>query len=155
MAGKLPLNKVLGAMDRKQRDFYDSLTDEEKKAFSAFLMNRYASSVKGESALQEWWLIATNKRVNTHFFDLAKHPKLQWLLLTTASPGMGTAFHEWIGHKKKGTSNNNKIGKALKHLYPNSKPDEIEMLTMLNNVADVKKHLEELGYDDKQIKDLI
>lgn len=154
MAGKLPLNKVLGAMDRKQRDFYDKLTDEEKKAFSAFLMNRYASSVKGEHALQEWWLIATNKRVNTHFFDLAKHPKLQWLLLTTASPGMGTAFHEWIGHKKKGTSKN-KIGKALKHLYPNAKPDEIEMLQTLNNVADVKHQLEELGYDDKQIKELL
>ena len=153
MAGKLPLNRVLGAMDRKQRDFYDSLTDEEKKAFSAFLMNRYASSVKGDSALQEWWLIATNKRVNTHFFDLSKHPKLQQLLLTTASPGMGTAFHEWIGHKKKGTSKN-KIDKALKHLYPNAKPDEIEMLTVLNNVKDVKQHLEDLGYDEKQIKEL-
>ena len=67
MAGKLPLNRVLGAMDRKQKGFYDSLTDEEKKAFSAFLMNRYASSVKGNPALQEWWLIATNKRVNTNF----------------------------------------------------------------------------------------
>ena len=54
MASKLPLNKVLGAMDRKDKKFYDNLSDEEKKAFSAFLMNRYASSVRGESALQEW-----------------------------------------------------------------------------------------------------
>ena len=46
MAGKLPLNRVLGAMDRKQKGFYDSLTDEEKKAFSAFLMNRYAVVLK-------------------------------------------------------------------------------------------------------------
>ena len=73
MANKLPLNKVLGAMDRKHKGFFDTLSDEEKKAFSPFLMNRYASSVKGESALQEWWLIATNKRVNTNFFDLTKH----------------------------------------------------------------------------------
>ena len=154
MAGKLPLNRVLGAMDRKQRDFYDKLTAEEKKAFSAFLMNRYASSVKGEPALQEWWLLATNKRVNTHFFDLSKHPKLQWLLLTTASPGMGTAFHEWIGHKKKGAGNS-KISKALNHLYPNAKVDEIEMLKILNEVSDVKKYLEDLGYDEKQIKELL
>jgi hypothetical protein len=154
MASKLPLNRVLSAMDRKERDFYDSLTDEEKKAFSAFLMNRYASSVKGDPALQEWWLIATNKRVNTHFFDLAKHPKLQWLLLTTASPGLGTAFHEWIANKKKDTSKN-KIDKALKHLYPNAKPDEIEMLAKVNTKADVKKYLENLGYDEKQIKDLL
>lgn len=154
MAGKLPLNKVLGAMDRKDRKFYDTLTDEEKKAFSPFLMNRYASSVKGVSDLQEWWLIATNKRVNTHFFDLSKHPKLQWLLLTSASPGMGTAFHEWIANKKK-TAGKNKIGKALNHLYPNAKPDEIEVLEKLNTSKDVKEHLIELGYDDKQVKDLL
>ena len=154
MAGKLPLNRVLGAMDRKQKGFYDSLSDEEKKAFSAFLMNRYASSIKGKSALQEWWLIATNKRVNTHFFDLAKHPKLQWLLLTTASPGMGTAFHEWIPGGKKKVSKN-KIEKAIKLLYPNAKSDEIEMLSAVNTKKEIVKYLEDLGYDDKQIKELL
>jgi hypothetical protein len=154
MAGKLPLNKVLGAMDRKDRQFYDNLTDEERKAFSPFLMNRYASSVKGAGELQEWWLIATNKRVNTHFYDLGKHPKLQWLLMTTASPGMGTAFHEWIANKKK-VASKNKIGKALNHIYPHAKPDEIELLEKLNTKADVKKYLEDLGYDDKQLKELL
>ena len=154
MAGKLPLNRVLGAMDRKQKGFYDSLTDEEKKAFSAFLMNRYASSVKGDSALQEWWLIATNKRVNTNFFDLSKHPKLQWLLLTTASPGMGTAYHEWIPHKKKDAVNN-KILKTLKKLYPFAKQDELELMASINTKADIKTHLENMGYDKKEIKEMI
>jgi len=154
MATKLPLNRVLGAMDRKQKDFYDSLTDEEKKAFSAFLMNRYASSVKGNPALQEWWLIATNKRVNTNFFDLAKHPKLQWLLLTTASPGMGTAYHEWIPHKKKDAVNN-KIQKTLKTLYPFAKQDELELMASINTKADIKTHLENMGYDKKEIKEML
>lgn len=154
MAGKLPLNRVLGAMDRKQKGFYDSLTDEEKKAFSAFLMNRYASSVKGNPALQEWWLIATNKRVNTNFFDLAKHPKLQWLLLTTASPGMGTAYHEWIPHKKKDAVNN-KILKTLKTLYPFAKQDELELMASINTKADIKAHLENMGYDKKEIKEML
>ena len=154
MAGKLPLNRVLGAMDRKQKGFYDSLTDEEKKAFSAFLMNRYASSVKGNQALQEWWLIATNKRVNTNFFDLAKHPKLQWLLLTTASPGMGTAYHEWIPHKKKNAVNN-KILKTLKILYPFAKQDELELMSSINTKADIKTHLENMGYDKKEIKEML
>lgn len=154
MATKLPLNRVLGAMDRKQKDFYDSLTDEEKKAFSAFLMNRYASSVKGNPALQEWWLIATNKRVNTNFFDLAKHPKLQWLLLTTASPGMGTAFHEWIPYKKKDAVNN-KVLKTLKTLYPFAKEDELELMATINTTSDIKTHLENMGYDKKEIKELV
>jgi len=155
MANKLPLNRVLGAMDRKQKDFYDTLSDEEKKAFSAFLMNRYASSVKGAQALQEWWLIATNKRVNTNFFDLTKHPKLQWLLLTTASPGMGTAFHAWIPGGKKKNAVNNKILKTLKTLYPFAKEDELELMASMNTKADVKKYLISLGYDDKQIKEML
>ena len=154
MAGKLPLNRVLGAMDRKQKGFYDSLSDEEIQAFIAILMNRYASSIKGKSALQEWWLIATNKRVNIHFFDLAKHPKLQGLLLTTASPGMGTAFHEWIPHKKKDAVNN-KVLKCLKTLYPFAKQDELELMSSINSKADIKQYLKNLGYEDKQIKELL
>ena len=47
MAGKLPLNRVLGAMDPNKKVFMIPLTDEEKKAFSVLPMNRYASSVKG------------------------------------------------------------------------------------------------------------
>lgn len=155
MANKLPLNKVLGAMDRKHKGFFDTLSDEEKKAFSPFLMNRYASSVKGDSALQEWWLIATNKRVNTNFFDLTKHPKLQWLLMTTASPGLGTAYHEWIAGGKKKNAVNNKILKTLKVLYPSAKEDELELLASLNTKKDVKAHLIDLGYDDKQIKEML
>ena len=44
----------------------------------------------------------SNKQKGKHkLFDLAKQLKLQWLLLTTASPGMGTAYHEWIPTKRK------------------------------------------------------
>ena len=31
MAKQIPLNKILAAMDRKDRDFYDNLDDDEKK----------------------------------------------------------------------------------------------------------------------------
>ena len=38
MGMSLPLNKVLPAIDKKDRGFWDRLSDEEKKAFSAFLI---------------------------------------------------------------------------------------------------------------------
>jgi len=72
----LPLNKVLPALDKKDRKFWDRLSDEEKKAFSPFLYNRYASSVKADTLLQTWYLRSTNERTNKNFFDVSstKHP---------------------------------------------------------------------------------
>ena len=48
-----------------------------------------------------------------------------------------------------------KIEKAIKLLYPNAKSDEIEMLSAVNTKKEIVKYLEDLGYDDKQIKELL
>ena len=39
---QIPLADVMLAIDRKRRDWYDGLTDEQVKAFSAWMMMRYA-----------------------------------------------------------------------------------------------------------------
>ena len=44
--------------DLKNRNFYDELTDEEKKKFSNYLMIRWGSCVEGSQELQEFYLIA-------------------------------------------------------------------------------------------------
>ena len=157
MATQIPLTKILQAIDMKDKGFYDRLSEEEKKAFNPFVLTRYASNSDGSPELCEWWLRATNIRVNKNYFDLYKHPKLQWLSLTTASPGMGTTFHRWIPHKKKDTKNtaSNKILKTLRILYPAAKEDEIELLASINTKAEIKAHLKDLGYDDKQIKEML
>ena len=91
------MNTVLAAIDKKDYTFYRKLSDEHKKQLSPFLLNRYASIVKGGQDITEYYLIATNQRVNTQYFELAKHPELVWMLLCTVSPGIGTHFHQWIG----------------------------------------------------------
>ena len=98
---KLPLNTVLAALDRKDYDFYDQLDQEHKKQISPFLLNRYMSIVKGDETISSYYLLSTNQKVNVTYFELAKHPKLIWQLLCSVSPGMGTKFHQWVGHKKK------------------------------------------------------
>ena len=149
---KLPLNRVLSAVDSKNRNFYDGLDQDELKAFSPFLLNRYTSSVKSNNTeLVSYWLMATNEHYNKYFFDYSKHPKLQWLLLTAVSPGLGTAYHEWIATKKK-TSGNNKLRKFLEKIYPNAKTDEIDVLLLVNDKESIKTLARSLGYDDKTIK---
>lgn len=148
---KLSIKNEMAMFDGKVREFYDSLDEQEKKKFGPFLMIRWGSSVKGIPELEEWYLRATNERLNVNFFDLGKHPKLQWLLATTVSPGMGAQYHEWISPKKKDSSNNKTI-KFLKSQYPELDDDDIELLAEINSRDDIKQLARELGWDDKQIK---
>jgi hypothetical protein len=139
----IPLNTILGALDNKRMDFYDTLTAEQQKKVAPFLLNRYMSLVKGNQELAAYYLMATNQRVNTNYFALSKHPKLVWQLLCTVSPGMGKQFHQWVGHKKKGTSSKglSDIRKQLSVIYPNMKEDELDLMSTITT----KKELKELA----------
>lgn len=147
----LYIGNEMAAFDRKDRAYYDKFTDEERKQFSTYLMLRYGASVAGSLELQAYYLMATNERVNKYFFDLNKHPKLQWLCCTTVSPSMGKQHHYWQASKKK-DSGNNKVIKFLKELYPNLKDDEITLLAQLNDKQDLIDMARQQGWDDKRIK---
>ena len=139
LSEKLPLNTVLAAIDKKDYGFYDRLTDEHKKQVAPFLLNRYVSLVKGNPDLAAYYLMAGNQRVNSQYFELAKHPKLVWQLLCTVSPGMGTQFHQWVGHKKKSKNSKDKNRKYIEQLHPAAKLDELEILVNLYTDADIKE----------------
>ena len=154
MSDKLSINNEMAVFDRKDRGFYDNLTDEERKKFSTFLMIRYGSSVLGSQDLQEFYVISCNERLNKHFFALHKHPKLQWLMATTVSPGMGTHRHTWIGMKKRDSSNN-KSEKFLRELYPEARDDEIALLAVINDKKELRDLARLHGWDDKRIKEYL
>jgi len=141
---KLSIANEMACFDRKDRDFYDNLTDDEKKKFSNFLMIRWGSSVNGSKEMQEYYLIATNERLNKHFFDINKHPKLQWLCATTVSPGMGTQRHNWISLKKKEVGVNS-IRKQLGELFPHLEDDSLDLMATLNTQKDINEYLKKLG----------
>jgi hypothetical protein len=149
---KLSINNEMAQLDIKNRAFYDELTDDEKKKFATYLMLRYAASVEGDDTLQEWYLRATNDKVNQNFFDLGKHPKLQWLLCTSVSPGMGRQRHYWQASKKKEGTNNSKSVKFLSRINPHLRQDDIELLAEINTVADLKKLAKDMGISDQDIK---
>lgn len=144
MSDKLSINNEMAVFDRKDRTFYDNLTDEERKKFSTFLMIRYGSSVQGSRDLQEFYLIATNERLNKHFFALSQHPKLQWLLATTVSPGMGTHRHQWIAPKKKEAGASARR-KQLAVRYPTYKDDEIDVMMQIVTDTELKEYVKQSG----------
>lgn len=133
--------------DLKNRSFYDDLTDEERKKFSNYLMIRWGSAVQGSRELQEFYVIATNERLNKHFFAVNRHPKLQWLMATAVSPGMGTHRHQWIAPKKK-EAGNNEVKKALMEIYPNMKMADIDTLAAITDKKEIREYLRQHGHAD-------
>ena len=145
---KLSIQNEMAQFDLKNRGFYDELTDEERKKFSNYLMIRWGSAVQGSRELQEFYVISTNERLNKHFFTVNKHPKLQWLMATSVSPGMGTYRHQWIAPKKK-EGGSNEVKKVLMELYPTMKIADIEALAAITDKKELKEYLREHGGTDK------
>jgi hypothetical protein len=148
MSDKLNIANEMRQFDRKTRSFYDELTPEERKKFSNYLMIRWGSSVEGSRELQEFYVIATNERLNKHFFDVSRHPKLQWLMATSVSPEMGTPRHPWIAPKKKEAGLSAKR-KALMAIYPHLKDDEIDVMAQITTQKEIDEYNRAAGNDKK------
>jgi len=141
---KLSIHNEMAQFDRKNRDFYDSLDTDERKKFSNYLMIRWGSSVQGSRELQEFYVISTNERLNKHFFTVNKHPKLQWLMATSVSPGMGSLKHQWISPKKK-EAGSNEVKKTLMKLYPNMKMSDVELLASMTTSKELRELIKNYG----------
>ena len=133
---KLDIINEMRQLDAKNRDFYDELTPEERKKFSTFLMVRWGSDVNGSREIQEYYVQSVNHYLNKHFFTMHRHPKLQWLMATAASPGMGAMRHNWIAPKKK-EAGASAIKKQLRELYPHFKDDEIDLMAELTDKKEI------------------
>jgi hypothetical protein len=148
MSDKLNIANEMRMLDRKSRSFYDELTPEERKKFSNYLMIRWGSSVEGSRELQEFYVIATNERLNKHFFNVNRHPKLQWLMATSVSPGLGTPRHPWIAPRKKESGASAKR-RALAEIYPHYKDDELDVMMAITTQKQIDEYNRAAGNDRK------
>jgi hypothetical protein len=136
MSDKLDIRNEMRQLDAKNRDFYDELTPEERKKLSIFPLMRWASTVNGSREIQEYYVQSTNHYFNKHFFTMHRHPKLQWLMGTAVSPGMGSMRHDWVSLKKK-EAGASTIKKQLRELYPHFRDDEIDLMTTLTDKKEI------------------
>ena len=150
MTDKLSIANEMKMFDHKVRDFYDDLTEDERKKFAPFLMIRWGSAVEGSRDLQEFYVISTNERLNKNFFNInsTRHRKLQWLMATTVSPGLGAMRHNWIAPKKKDATLTGKR-KQLAEIYPHLKDDEINVLAEITSQKEINEYLKKFGEESK------
>jgi len=150
---KLLLKDILAAIDLNAKNVWNEFSEEEKKQVGFYLLNRYASAVRGSKMDKELAILKTNEYYNKNFFNLQKHKKLLWYLLCmTANDKKQIRSHEWIGYKLKDAATQNKAVKFLTALYPNMKEDEIEMLAKINSKNELKELAVAHGMDSETIK---
>jgi hypothetical protein len=148
---KLDIKRELNAVDQKNYDFYDKLTDDDRKAFSPYILMRYTASVQGDRDIQEWFLEMTNEMVNKNHWELSKnHKALLWKLFAATGAGVN-CYHPYLAAGKKEKAN--KIEKLLVELYPAMKMDEIKMLAKMMDKKDKEELFDKMGFDKKQRKD--
>ena len=148
---KLDIKRELNAVDQKNYEFYNKLTDEERKAFSPYILMRYTASVQGDRDTQEWFLERTNEMVNKNHWDLSKnHKALLWKLFAATGAGVN-CYHPYLAAGKKEKAN--KIEKLLVELYPAMKMNEIKMLAKMMDKNDIKELFDKMGFDKKQRKE--
>lgn len=148
MTDPLNITNEMRALDLKQRDWYDSLTPEQQRKFSPYLMLRWGSSVQGSDELLEYYIRSTNQRLNRHFFSVnaARHKKLLWLMATAISPDLGVHRHPWLAHKR--AERDTAKAKIIREYWPHLRDDEVELMAQINSPADIKAYIKAHG-DDK------
>lgn len=151
MAAKLDIKRELGAVNQKDYNFYSNLSDEEKKAFSPYILMRYTASPLGDADIQEWFLERTNEYVNKDHWSLSKnHKDLLWKLFAATGAGMPVNFSYLASSKKEKVK---KIEKLLAELNPTMKLEEVKILANMMSPEEIKDLLDKMGFDKKQRKE--
>lgn len=111
------LFEALFALDKKDYDYYDRLTEEQQQKFNPFMLIKWLTYIKGKTEAQQYYILAGNEFANKHLFNeiVGKHPKLQWLMLCSMSPQLGKQFRQWIPQ----------IGERVSKLKDNAKLSDI------------------------------
>lgn len=128
---------VLAALDRKDYDYYDRLSEAQQKKFVPFVIIQWMSAVKASSDVQGYYVLSTEYNANKYLFNenIQKHSKLQWLMLCAASPGIGKQFHQWIPNisakvaKLEAPAKLKDIKEYYKKIYPKADSSDIDAVS--------------------------
>lgn len=154
--GGIKLADLFSAVNRKDHDWWERLSDEQRKKFSSWLYTRYMSIVRHHNAdMHRYYTMAVNTTINRDASKLTKnHAKLIYLLMTTLVNEYTVADHQYIPPLKKNKADkktNNKI-RILSELNPTAKDDDIENLATLMSDSEIEEMLVGYGWDIKKIK---
>lgn len=146
-AKKQALNifSVLGSLNKKQYQFYNALSDDERKALQPLVVQRWMSGTSDPAQV-----VLINEFVNPFVFPLHQHKELLVKLLSVASSG-SNGRSKWLKAKGKRTSSTPLVTGIIKDFYGYNTRDAIDALVLLSN-DDVVELAVELGRQPEDIR---
>jgi len=143
--------EVLPAITRRDFGFYNSMTEEQKKEFSPWLVQRWCTGAD-DPGWHEYFIQATNERTNLHMGDLVKeHKELLWMLL--ASTGTRKNVRRTFPGAPKGNKKD-QVRLFLEDLYPLAGEQEIDVLRAVNDEGELREVAEKMNIKRSEIKDM-
>lgn len=126
---------ALDAIDRKDYGWWDKLSEEQQRKFVPYMLLHWVSTVKVGGVVGSYYVLSTDSAANKHMFNeyVAKHPKLQWLMFCTASPGLGKQWHQWIPHlpasigQLKAAAKKREVADYFSKVYKGASQDDISL----------------------------
>lgn len=151
---KLDIMTVLEAIDTNKKEFYNNLTDEEKKSVVPRVLVRWLSTVSDNNQARDWYILAANDLVNNNLWALGKdHQELLWLLMTVAGTGK-KQYHQWIPANQKKASSTPKLDDMLKNLHPGANEIELGILKGGLGKDGILELANRSGLNDNAIKEI-
>jgi len=150
MSGKfLDIKSMMQAVDSRNKNWYDNLSDDDKKLYSPYMTMKWTASVEHkERAIQEFYIEEVNENVNKHLWTLSKnHKSLLWKL-TSMCGSTFHMFHKWIYPKKKTSSTKSKM-KELQEMFPTAKQKDLDLLDATMTTKEFTELKKQYGIDSK------
>lgn len=141
---KLDIFRVLKAADGKKGDFFESLTDDERKEFQPFLVGRWMSGTAHPAQV-----CLLNEFFNPYAFALTTHKQLLWQLLTVCNVGKAQRY-VWNKLPAKRESGRPNAIRAVREFYGYNTEHAIDALDILTR-SQVLEIAENLGWQQEDI----
>lgn len=140
----LNLFDALGKISTKQRKYYETLSEEERKEFLPVVLMRWLS---GTSDARQIYFI--NEIVNPFVYSLHKHKELLAALMSVSTSGVSQRY-SWLKANSKKSTNTPVIVELIKEYYRYTTSQAIDVLPLLEE-ADILGYASELGRQPDEI----
>lgn len=144
--------EVLPAISQRNLGFYEGLSEEQKKEFSPWLVQRWCTGIENNPDWQAYSIQAVNERTNINMGALTKeHKELLWMLL--ASTGVRKTFRHVFPGSPKGAVKD-QIRHFIEQIYPLAGEQEIDVLRAIHGEDELKEVAEKMNIKRSDIKDI-
>lgn len=140
----LDIFRTLDRINHKDQAFYDSLTDEEKKAFQPLVVMRWMSGCKDDRQI-----IFLNELVNSTVYSFYNHKQLAYDLMTVCSSGKSKRY-QWLKARSKKSSTLPETISVIKEYFDYNSSEAYSTLPILTD-DDILEYAEYLGRQPDEV----